>query len=138
MGALDSWLESDLRYFVKSSWRERRRNPETNFRGVACLSNYDDPRILLDGATAKLPNLLLLSLVSTRTKTTHYSWHSFCFIVSFMISYIEVAKGGSSRRGGEIVGTLVDGTPRLPTEWLVYCLDSLNANNGGGLQRRRE
>lgn len=55
-----------------------------------------------------------------------------------MIPYTEVAKGGSSRRGGEIVGTLVDGNPRLPTEWLVYCLDSLNANNGGGLQRRRE
>ena len=30
-----------------------------------------------------------------------------------------------------VVGTLVDGRPRLPTEWLAYCLDSLNA---GGLR----
>jgi pimeloyl-ACP methyl ester carboxylesterase len=57
---------------------------------------------------------------------------------------VVVAKGGGSSRGGggggggAIEGNLVDGNPRRPTEWLVYCLDSLNANNGGGLHRRRE
>jgi len=37
-----------------------------------------------------------------------------------------VAAGG----GRGIVGILVDGKPRRPTEWLVYCIDSLTANNG--------
>lgn len=43
-----------------------------------------------------------------------------------------VARGGD---GSDVVGALVDGHPRRPTEWLVYCLDALNTKNGRGLRR---
>lgn len=35
--------------------------------------------------------------------------------------------------GKGVVGSLVDGNPRRPTEWLVYCLDALKGD--GGLRR---
>ena len=45
-----------------------------------------------------------------------------------------VGGGGFGGEGGIVLGRRVDGRPRLPTEWLAYCLDSL-FNGGGGLSR---
>ena len=42
-----------------------------------------------------------------------------------------VARGGST-----LLGEVVDGNPRLPTEWLVYCIDALSGGSGRGLRRR--
>ena len=87
----------------------------------------------------RYPNPVMVSVIRRSPvfcvlPSAHFSAH-----VSIALRFVSHLRRYSKVRGADdrdIVGNSVDGNPRRPTEWLVYCLDC--SLNGEGLQRRRE